>query len=327
VTGALRGLQELGGLGALLHALGTGYAQVLVAKVAAAALLIGLGATSRRRGIHRIDAREATTLRRLVAGEVVVALGVFVLTGALTSLPPRPAEEARDAAAPTRVVAEGADFATTVRVRLDVSPGTPGPNDLALSVLDHDTGDPAAVDGVPLRLEPVAADLPPTSVELHPDGDRWTGRATIPLAGTWRATVRAIAGASATEVPLVLTSRTPGATATDTEVPGQPTLTTVTYADRSSAQLYVDPGASGPNQVHLTVFDPVGRELQLRDAALAVVDPDGVARRADVLRFGPGHFVANLELTDGAWTFDFIATTTDGDALQATMRRSVGAAG
>ncbi len=325
LTGTVRAIQETGGFGALAETIRTGYGQVLLVKIALAAGLIALGAVNRFRSVPRIAAGDPRLLRRIVRAELVVASGVFVLAGALTSLPPGGVEEAEP---PPRaaVVAEGSDFATTVRVRLEASPGAAGPNAFTADVTDYDSGEPADVDAVTLRFERVGADLPTTSLELTLSGERWTGEGSpLSIAGTWTVTAQLRTGAESTTVPLVLTTAPAGSTSSVAEVPGLPGITTVTFVDQTSAQLYVDPGTQGPNQVHLTAFDQTGEELQLVEAALVAIGPDGTPRPADVLRFDPGHYVANLDLQEGAWTFDFTATTVDGDAMQATLRQTIGA--
>jgi copper transport protein len=325
-TGVSRWIEETGGIGEVVDTVRTGYGQVLAIKVGLAVGLIALGALNRFRSVPRIAAGDSGLLRRVVGVELVAALGVLTLTGALTSLPPGGAVTEAPAA-PAAVTAAGNDFATTIRVELTATPGVPGPNDIEVRVRDFDSDEPAAADAVALRFALVGADLPPTSLDLEADGDAWVGRGSqLSIAGTWEVTVRVITGARALEIPLAMTTRVPGAAVSDAELPSQPTLTTITYADRTSAQLYLDPGEPGPNQVHLTVFDAAGRELQLDDdARLVMMGPDRVARAVDVLRFGPGHFVANVDLEPGSWTFDFTSTTTEGDGVQATMRRTIGA--
>jgi len=322
-TGSIRALQEAGGLGALRQTLETGYAQVLAVKIALAFALIALGAVNRRRTIPRIADGDPAPLGRVVRAELVVALGVVLLTGTLTGLPPGGVDRS-EASPPASIGAEASDFGTTVRVRLTATPGSPGPNTFTADVTDHDTGSPADVDAVTLRLARVGADAPTATIELAPEGDIWVADdAGLSIAGTWNVTARITVDADTVEVPMTLTTRVPGATSSVAEVPGQPSITTVTYLDGRSAQLYVDPGSAGPNQVHVTVFDAAGRELQLDEAALTVVPPSEPALTADVLRFGPGHFVANIDLGGGTWIFDFTAVPVDGAPLQATLRADV----
>ena len=324
-TGSLRAVQEIGGFGAFTEALDTGYGQVLAVKVGLALVLVALGAVNRRRSIPRIAAGDRAPLGRIVRAELVVALGLALLTGALTSLPPGGVDRSTPSPPPS-ISAEGSDFGTTVRVMLTASPGAPGSNTFAADVTDYDSGAPAPVDGVTLRFARADDDDGATvSLELRPDGDRWTGEgAGVSIAGTWNVTAQVRTGGGVVDVPLVLTTRTPGAESSVVEIPDGPDITTVVYPDGRSAQLYVDPGSPGPNQVHVTVFDAAGQELQLQRASLVVVPPGEPAARADVLRFDTGHFVANLELGGGTWIFDFTAVPVDGDPVQATLRSTIG---
>jgi copper transport protein len=89
VTGVLRATEEVGGLSNLLHLFSTSYLTALDIKVAVVLLLIGLGAFNRYRSIPRMSASTGL-LRRVMAIELVGALGVFGLTGTLTGLSPRP---------------------------------------------------------------------------------------------------------------------------------------------------------------------------------------------------------------------------------------------
>ena len=58
-----------------------------------------------------------------------------------------------------------------MRVRLNVTPGTAGPNHFAVAVADFDTGRAVAADRVSLRLTPRdRADVPAATVALQRRG-------------------------------------------------------------------------------------------------------------------------------------------------------------
>ena len=330
LTGSLRAVNELGGFGALVRIFSTSYGTVLVAKVAVAAVLIALGAANRFRSVPRLRRGDGPgMLRRVVAAELLTALGVFAMTGALTGLPPEADEDAARPPAPTPagVTVTGADFATTVRASLSALPGAPGPNDFELTLTDYDSASPFPADDVSLRFTPIGhPDVPTTTLELTSHGDEWHGGgASLSLAGTWRVTAQVQTGADTTVVPLTLTTVAPGATTSVSSVPGQPTITTVTMPNGTSAQVYVDPGTQGTNQVHLTAFD--GPEsLPLADATFVAIPAGAEPAVLDTVRFEPGHFVANTQLQAGDWTFDLTARARDGRFLQATVRQSIGGA-
>ena len=121
VTGVLRATEEVGGLSKLLHLFRGSYDTTLDIKVAVVLALIGLGAFNRYRSIPRMGTRPGL-LRRVMAIELVGALGVFGLTGTLTGLAPRP-PVTPPAPQPPSVTLTGSDFATTMKVELVVSPG------------------------------------------------------------------------------------------------------------------------------------------------------------------------------------------------------------
>src|SRR5205823_3796459 len=102
--------------------------------------------------------------------------------GVLTSFPPASslASPARLARGPQQVVAAGSDFATTVKVRLMVSPGTVGPNRFEATVTDFDTGQPAPAQAVSLTLSlPSAPNVANPTVPLKRSGPgTWTAQAT-----------------------------------------------------------------------------------------------------------------------------------------------------
>jgi nitrogen fixation protein FixH len=90
-------------------------------------------------------------------------------------------------------------------------------------------------------------------------------------------------------------------------------------------QSYVDPGTPGrTNQVHVTAFDQDGKELPLESAAVTITPPSGAAFQPDMLRFGPGHFAANIDLTGGLWSFDIAAHARDGSELVASFQQTFG---
>ncbi len=89
VTGVLRVIEEMGGLSAFLHLFRTSYGTTLAIKIAVVTVLIVLGAFNRYRSIPRMQDRPGL-IRRVMAIELVGALGVFALTATLTGLPPQP---------------------------------------------------------------------------------------------------------------------------------------------------------------------------------------------------------------------------------------------
>ena len=99
------------------------------------------------------------TLRQMVTTEVLVGVGALTVAAALVNIAP-PAEYAAAAARSQQaafVVASGSDFATTVKVRLTVTPGIGGFNTFDLRVTDYDSGATIAADSVVLQFTPAIA--------------------------------------------------------------------------------------------------------------------------------------------------------------------------
>jgi copper transport protein len=328
VSGVVRAIDELDGWSGITKAFDTSYGTTLVIKVSIVIALIGLGTLNRFRAIPRLS-DGSPLLARLIGVEVVTAVAIFGATATLTGLPPHP-QPSRPAqgAAPASLTVEGSDFATTVHATLSITPGAPGPNEYEAHVVDFDSGEPVAADGVALRFEAVGrADLDASQADLmlDPDG-HWMGEGTeLSVPGPWTVTALITTGAEATEVPMSLSVEP-----TDQQMsvavgdPGQPTIVTFTMADGMQLQYYADPGVAGANQLHLTALDAGGLELPLESAVIVLTPADGAPELVDVERFSPGHFVANTTLEAGDWHVDLVATTKDGASLTGAYDQTIG---
>ncbi len=327
VTGSLRALNELGGLGQWRRLYDEAYGIALLGKVALAAVLIALGALNRYRRIPALERGERpATFATVLRAEVVLAAGLFILTGVLTSLPPQPPAAASHPA-PANVVATGSDFATTMKVRLTITPGTVGPNTFRVDVTDYDTGRPLPLTAVSLRFEPEGeASIGASTLSLAKAGAAWQAKGTqLALSGPWRITVVAQGTSGATEIPLEVRPRL-NQTVTVARAPGQPDLYTIDLPGGSQFQAYLDPDTPGPSQLHFTAFDAQGQELPLASAAFSAQGPGSAPATLHAKRFGPGHFVADANLTAGTWIFDVRATTEAGDTLLASFSQTIGGA-
>jgi nitrogen fixation protein FixH len=291
------------------------------------ALLIVLGAVNRRRSLPRLASDDAL-LRRVVAIELAAALGVFALTGTLTSLNPDP-PRAQPAAPATRSVgASGADFATTTRVTLTAAPGTAGPNTFEARIVDYDEATPIDADEVTVSMAPIGRpEIEPATLTLERapgSPGTWTGAGTqLSLAGAWDLVVQVRSGARTTEVPLTLVTRAPPATSVVAHQSGLPDIETFTLSTGDQLQVYLDPGSPGTNEYHVTAFDPQGDELPLSGLVVVAVTPGGESETLDVTRITPGHFAAPVEVDEGRWRFEVVATTEGGTVLQATQTQEI----
>jgi nitrogen fixation protein FixH len=324
VTGLQRAISEVGGptaWGRLLH---SSFGVTLLIKVGLFVCLVALGARNRYVNVPAVSDHPARlpSLRRAVGAEVFFAAGILGVTGVLTQLPP-PATVAvavRPNAA-QHVVVTGNDFATTVRVKLIVTPGTVGPNRFEVRVTDYDTGKPAPATGVQLGFSlPGRPEIGTPKLDLDQAAPGvWTGQSTVlSMDGGWDVTVLVQEATGAVTVPLQLQTRLPpqqiqvlhGAS-------GQPTIYTITLAGGVSLQAYVDPGTVGNDVVHFTFFQANGKEQPIASASALATPPSGATTDLPLIRFDAGHFVANTTLTAGTWRFQITATTSDGTTYSA----------
>jgi copper transport protein len=325
VTGSLRALNELGGFGAWRLLFDEAYGITLLIKVGVAAVLIGLGAVNRYRGIPAIERGERpATFATVLRAEVLLAVGLFVLTGVLTSFSPQQPASPDRAAAPTNLVVSGSDFATTMNVRLTITPGTVGPNIFRVDVTDFDTGRPLPLTSVDLRFQPEGdASVGTSSLQLAKLGDAWQADGSqLALSGPWSVTVVVQGPGVAQEIPLEVRPRL-AQTVSVSRAPGQPDLYAITLPGGEQLQLFLDADVPGPTQLHVTAFDPQGQELPLADVVILGEPPGSAPTTLPVTRFDPGHFVADVDLVPGRWTFDVRATTKAGDTLLASFMQTI----
>jgi nitrogen fixation protein FixH len=273
------------------------------------------------------DEVDASTpqLRRSVSWELVVAAAILAVTAVLSELPPSSYVQAAQSQAPQRIVANGSDFATTVRVKLTVSPGAVGTNTYAARVTDYDTGKPVDANSVELQFSfPGNPNVSSTLDLKRAAAGTWTGSGTqLSIDGAWNVDVLIQQPTASTDVQLQIRTQLPPEHITSVVTPGQPTIWTIALGGNLTLQTYVDPGSRGPNTVHYTFFNGAN-EQPISDATARAESPSGAQVDTKLIRFDPGHFGANVTLTSGRWTFFIDATTTGGEHLSAYFPQTIG---
>jgi nitrogen fixation protein FixH len=318
LTGVLRAVDEVGQWTALWT---TDFGRLVIVKAALLLVLAVLGAFNRYRTIPTV----LTTLRglrRVGGAEVAVAAAIFGITGVLTGLaPPRLVQQAGQTA--SAIAVDGSDFATSVRVHLEVTPGFPGQNRFLARILDYDTRGPITGARVTLRFEqPDRPAIGPSTLSLARTADGvYEGQGTnFSLDGTWSVVVVVERGLQSTEVPFTVTARVRPQIVHTISAPGQPTLYGIDLSGGRILNTYLDPGKPGFNEVHATYIDANGKELPIpRPAAISVARPGEAPRALPVRRFSAGHFIGDARLGPGEWHVEFTATARDGSVLQATL--------
>ncbi len=315
-TGLLRAVDEVGSWQALFT---SDFGRVVLVKVALLLVIAGLGAVNRYRSV---PAAVVTLrgLRRIGGTEVAIAAVVLAVAGLLTGLAP-PSLTGGAASTTPAVTAAASDYATTVRVHLEVTPGDPGPNRFVARITDYDTGRPIEADRVTLRFTaPERPDIGASTLDLRRAADgSYQGQGTnMSLDGPWLVTAVIERQSTAVEVPLAVTARTPPRAVRILQTPGQPTLYNIDLPGGRVLDAYLDPGKPGFNELHVTFIDAAGGELPVPRFPEIVAAQSGTAPVSlPVRRFGPGHFIADAKLPKGDWRFDVIVTTASGENLRA----------
>jgi copper transport protein len=314
VTGLSRALHLAGGWHGLLD---SPYGRFLDLKVALFLGLVLLGALNHFRvvpalagGVRRLD-----SLRRNVRGELALAACILAVTAVLSQLPPGKFVVEQASAkppAPPSVQVEGSDFATSVRIALTASPGTAGPNDFTAKVTDYDSGEDWPATRVALRFTPRGQpEIGPSTLDLaKADDGLWHAQGSqLSIAGRWVVVGLVEGSGPAVTVPMELEARAAPQPVKVSEAPGQPTLYTVTLSAGGTLQGYVDPGRPGPNTVHFTFFNPSGDEQPTDKARARMTKGSGAPEALTLIRLGPGHFAANVDLELGRVSFAIDTTT------------------
>ncbi|MGH2795489.1 MAG: copper resistance protein CopC [Actinomycetota bacterium] len=317
ITGTVRAIDEVGSWSGLT---GSTYGRLVIAKAALIAALAGLGAINRYRNVPRA-AQSLSGLRRVSRGELVLAALALAAAGGLASVSPPAGATSADAAPADRIVVVGSDFAETVRIRLEVAPGFAGPNTFVARIVESDSGEPIDAGRVALAFRFVDATIGGSELELTRTGaGTYRGEGSdLSLDGPWTVTVLVQQATDSAEIELSLETR---CRAEAVPISGGPTLYNVTLP-AGSAQLYVDPGTAGPNELHVTFFNAQGGELPVPTFPTMTGTRNGSVTTFEVRRFTPGHFVSDATLEAGRYKFAFAGTLPDGGPVRGCFEETI----
>jgi copper transport protein len=319
ITGALRAVDEVGWSWPTL--LSTEVGKLVLLKAALLALLALGGAAGRHLFVPRVPAN-LRGLHGLVAAQLSIAAGALAVTAILTGLALPSAMPVAGMAAPAISVA-GNDYATSVRVRLTVTPGRTGINWFSVGITDYDTQRSVTADRVTLRFtKPDRPDIGASGLSLSraADGTYQGQGANLALDGRWSVAVIVERQNRSTEVPLSLTTKSEPPTVRTVQVPGKPVLYNIDLSGGRMLSIYLDPGKAGYNTLHGTFIDERGRELELaRAPEITLSRPGEIPRSRPALREGPGHFLSDADLGPGEWHLEIVATTRAGEVLRARL--------
>jgi copper transport protein len=327
VTGTVRALASLSAWSQLWD---TGYGRLVLAKIGLILTLAALGAVNHFRNVPGMPGRLAA-LRRVGGGELIVAITAISVAGALVNLAP-PSGAAASSPAPAAqppVVATGSDFAQTVRLRLEVAPGTPGFDRFTLAATDYNSGAPVDAATATLHFSLPGGGIADSTLALSrvSAGTYSATGGNLAVAGTWR--VEAIVQQATTSVDVVLQVPTRAAPEhiSISRAPGQPTIYTVDVGQGRSMQLYLDSEKPGISHFHATAFDAGGNELAVPQVTITASFGGATAQQLAVQRFDAGHVSGQLTLELGSYRFQVTAQTASGDTLSVHLDLSITAEG
>jgi copper transport protein len=320
LTGVVRAAVELRSIDDLLT---TDYGRLVLLKSALLVGLAGLGAINHFRHVPRA-AGELRGLRRVGSLEILVGAVVLFVASVLANVAP-PVDTVAVAAAsattaPSGLVADGHDYATSVKLHLVITPGTAGPNAFRATAVDYDTGAPVSPSAIELRFSyPARPDVGASTLTLAPvaNGTFAGSGANLSLGGTWSVTALVQETPSPVEVPLTLSVPTPPQRVDVNRAPGQPTLYTVHLTAGRSAQIYLDPWATGAVDLHITYFDDAGKELPVTAVKATVATGGAPPAPVSLNQLEPGHVVGHVRTTAGVpMTVEVTGTAPGGDLLE-----------
>lgn len=315
VTGQVRAFDELPSIDAFWA---SSYGRVLIAKWIVLLGILAFAAKNRRAHVARVS-EDPEPLQRAVRAEAMFGVIVFGLAALLANLAPRSAA-AQDGSA-DRIAVTRTSFAGDLEATLIAEPGTPGPARLVLELVTLPEREPVDDAEVQLRLRYRGrAGVEPVTIELTAEAPgRFTGDAVLTPAGPFEAALLVQRATGSTEVILPLATLTAQQLV---EQGAAPTISSITFDDGSSVQVYLDPETAGASEFHATYFDASGTEQPIEDVVIVASGPDSV-RPLVVRSLTPGHVVADAFLGTGTWRFDVSAMTLAGELRSAWVVREV----
>ena len=313
VTGAIRAITEIGTIEALVT---TDFGRVVIAKSAVLLGLALLGAFNRFITLRRASLI-LSRFRNIGGAELTLAVIVLGLSGLLVNLTPPASAGAPPAPVSQPIVATGNDFGTSIKARLVATPGGAGQNRFDLALRDYDTGQPVDASDASLRFQLVSqSGVAPSTLALQRTGaGALTGSgANLSIDGIWELTATVTSSGGTVEVPLLAATVVPAQPVQSLVSPGLPTIYTSQLGAAGSAQVYLDPGGPGQNELHVTFFDQAGTELPTQSATIAVFPAEGPGAVLPPRMLEPGHFVATIDAVAGALTVDVVSPLPDAGA-------------
>jgi copper transport protein len=203
-TGVVRSVAAIGSWQGLVTTL---YGALVLAKVGLILVLALLGAANRLNSARSSAPVKGFT--RIASVQVVAGAAALVLSATLVNVAP-PSATALAFSGPAPLVATGSD-GNTLRVRLEVSPGTAGYNNFTVALTDYSTGSPINDATVTLGFLYGAGTIGGSALELTSAGQGIfsANGANLSLRGAWNVTAQVQTPKWIYDVYLHVTTRRP----------------------------------------------------------------------------------------------------------------------
>lgn len=316
VTGVIRTVGEISGWRDLTS---TPYGLAILAKVGLTIGIVGFAAFNHWRSVATA-ATNLQPLRRAGTGELSLAAGALAAAALLGALPPPAQSE------PTGLVASGADYATTVRVRLATPSNQPGPNRFVVSAADYDSGRAIDARRVSLRFTPIDdPDVATTTLELAraPDGSFVGSGGNLAFGGRWRISALIERTASSVEVPMVVETAAPPQFVAVAHLVGQPTTYRIQVLGTGHVWISPDPERAGKSAVTIAFWDLIQDPQPMRDVVITLSSGDEPPREQSVKRTSRASFVADVAFARGANRLAVVGRAINGRRIRAVLNLDI----
>ena len=313
ITGIARSLHEVGSWNDLTT---NTYGVLVIAKVLLLLAIAVLGAINRWR--HLPAAMDTTRpLRRTAFAEISLAVLAIVTAGALSTLPPPAAAHVLPG-----IDVSGADFATTVKARLNAVSDQPGPNRFTVAIEDYDSGDSILPDRVTLRFTPI--DDPgviATSLPLSNDAEGgFTGTgANVAFDGRWRANVLIERGASSVDVPLEFEARGRPQPVSVLRIPNRSPLFVVDLNPLGSVHFTLDSDQPGTRQLQISCVTVFAEPYPVRNMVVTASNNGSPVETLVISRGDRHQFSTTISLERGLNRITVVARTENDARLRAVL--------
>jgi len=313
VSGSLRALAELTSSNDLFA---TTYGRMVSIKIVLTVAVAAFGGINRWRSVAAAPT-SLSPLRRFGTAELTLAAAALAAAAVLATVAPPAAAERSTSG----VVVSGADYGTTLLVKLTAASDEPGPNRYRVQIADYDSKRRVDAKRVTLRFvpleDPSSAQTSLTLASVN-DGSFVGSGPNLSFDGRWRVHVLIERGDGSVEVPLEIETRRAEQPVSIMRIPGQPPTYTVEVRRAGLVRISPVPERVGESKLIVTCYSVLQDEVDVDWVTVATETDDGVHRQLRVQRLSRSSFTATATLAHGLNRITIVARTVAGVRMRAT---------